>query len=107
MTSKCRRSSEQKHGPQNFAVPSPTIAGTKGNSGGSGTPDEGRQYSMNTQLKGKLRPLLVFVTLMFAISALTEQTFAQRLPEAACGPSVAWRAPMCTDYCYGTARAEV
>lgn len=69
---------------------------------------------MNTQLKSKLRPLRVFVALMFAIGTLTEQTFAQRMPEAAAGPSVASQAPMIGkpgDYvgwhtCAGCHRAE-
>ena len=43
----------------------------------------GEDYpSMNSQTQGKLRPLLVFVALMFVLSEVTEQVCAQRMPEA-------------------------
>ena len=69
---------------------------------------------MNSQPKSKLRPLLGFVVLMFAFGALTGQNFAQRMPEAAHGPSVASQAPhvgKAGDYagwqtCAGCHRAE-
>ena len=69
---------------------------------------------MNSQTKSKLRPLLLFVALLFALGALTGQIFAQRMPEAAHGPSVASQAPLLGkpgDYvgwqtCAGCHRAE-
>ena len=48
---------------------------------------------MNFPTISKLRPLLVFVALMVAFSEVTEQVYAQRMPEAAHGPSVASQAP--------------
>jgi predicted CXXCH cytochrome family protein len=69
---------------------------------------------MNSQPKSKLRPLLVFQALMFALGELTGQAYAQRMPEAAQGPSVASQARMVGkpgDYagwqtCAGCHRAE-
>jgi predicted CXXCH cytochrome family protein len=69
---------------------------------------------MNSQSKSKLRPLLIFLGLMFALGALTGQICAQRMPDAARGPSVAAQAPLVgkpSDYagwetCAGCHRAE-
>ena len=69
---------------------------------------------MNPQPKRKLQPLLVFLALLFGLGTLTEQTFAQRMPEAAYGPSVASHASIVGkpgDYagwetCAGCHRAE-
>jgi predicted CXXCH cytochrome family protein len=69
---------------------------------------------MNSQPKSKLRPLHVFVALLLALGTLGEQTLAQRMPEAARGPSVASQAPLVGkpgDYagwqtCAGCHRAE-
>jgi DmsE family decaheme c-type cytochrome len=44
---------------------------------------------MNTQLKSKLRSLLVIVTLMFAMGAVTEQSLAKRTPKEAKDPPAA------------------
>ena len=49
---------------------------------------------MDSQTKSKLRPLLGSLALTFALGSLTGQTFAQRMPEAARGPSVASQAPL-------------
>lgn len=48
---------------------------------------------MNSPPESKLRPL-VFVALSFALGAFMGQTFAQRMPEAARGPSVASQATL-------------
>ena len=69
---------------------------------------------MNSQTNSKLRPLLVFLGLMFAIGTPMGGTFAQRMPEAVHGPSVASQAPLigkAGDYagwqtCAGCHRAE-
>ncbi len=69
---------------------------------------------MNSQPKSLLRPLYGFVALMFSLGALVSPTFAQRMPEAAYGPSVASHAPLAGkpgDYagwqtCAGCHRAE-
>ena len=47
---------------------------------------------MSSQRRSKLRPLLVSLPLVFSLGALAGQALAQRMPEAAKGPSVAWRA---------------
>ena len=69
---------------------------------------------MNSQPKSKLRPWLGFLALTFTLGTLTGQTFAQRMPEAAYGPSVASHPAMVGkpgDYvgwqtCAGCHRAE-
>ncbi|MFZ0963939.1 MAG: cytochrome c3 family protein [Terriglobia bacterium] len=49
---------------------------------------------MNSRSDSKLRPLLVVGALLLAVGPFTGQTYAQRMPEAAHGPSVASQAPM-------------
>ena len=69
---------------------------------------------MNAQSKSKLPPLLEFLSLLFALGMTSSRTFAQRMPEAARGPSVASQAPLAGkpgDYagwetCAGCHRAE-
>ena len=69
---------------------------------------------MNAQPKSKLQPLLMILGLLYAFYAPTSQVFAQRMPEAAHGPSVASQAPFAGkpgDYagwatCAGCHRAE-
>jgi predicted CXXCH cytochrome family protein len=69
---------------------------------------------MNSQPKRKLQPLLVFLALLSVLCTLADQTFAQRMPEAPYGPSVAAHAPIIGkpgDYagwqtCAGCHRAE-
>ena len=69
---------------------------------------------MSSHRRTKLSLLLVSLTLVFLIGALAGQIFAQRMPEAAKGPSVAWRASAQgkpSDYagwktCTGCHRAE-
>ena len=46
---------------------------------------------MSSQRRSKLRPLLVSLPLVFSFGALAGQVFAQKMPEAAKGPSVAWQ----------------
>ena len=62
------------------------------NSGESDKPGKGGRCLMSSQRRSKLRPLLVSLPLVFSIGTLAGQAFAQRMPEAAKGPSVAWRA---------------
>ena len=69
---------------------------------------------MSSQRRSKRRPLLVSLALAFSSGILAGQAFAQRMPEAAKGPSVAWRASnqsKPSDYvgweaCAGCHRAE-
>jgi predicted CXXCH cytochrome family protein len=69
---------------------------------------------MSSQGRIKLSPLLVCLALASLFGALADQAFAQRMPEAAKGPSVAWQAPLRgkpSDYagwetCAGCHRAE-
>ena len=69
---------------------------------------------MNVQFKSKLPFLLMFLALVLAFGGLATQAFAQRMPEAAHGPSVASQAPLLGkpgDYvgwqtCAGCHRAE-
>jgi predicted CXXCH cytochrome family protein len=49
---------------------------------------------MSSQGSFKLSPLLVCLALASSCGTLAEQGFAQRMPEAAKGPSVAWQAPL-------------
>ena len=46
---------------------------------------------MSSQRRSKLRPLLVSLPLVFSFGALAGRAFAQKMPEAAKGPSVAWQ----------------
>ena len=48
---------------------------------------------MSSQRRRKLGPLLVSLALVYSFGALVGQALAQRMPEAAKGPSVAWRTP--------------
>ncbi len=69
---------------------------------------------MSSEPRIKLSPLFVCLALASSFSTLAEQAFAQRMPEAAKGPSVAWQAPlqgMPNDYagwetCAGCHRTE-
>jgi predicted CXXCH cytochrome family protein len=69
---------------------------------------------MISKPESKLRPLLVFLAVLFAFGTRAVPTFAQRMPEAAYGPSVASHAPLVGkpgDYagwqtCAGCHRAE-
>ena len=69
---------------------------------------------MSSEPRIKLSPLFVCLALASSFSTLAEQAFAQRMPEAAKGPSVAWQAPLQgkpSDYagwetCAGCHRAE-
>ena len=69
---------------------------------------------MNAQPKRKLPPLPAFLLLLFALGMTVSLAFAQRMPEAARGPSVASQAPLVGkpgDYagwetCAGCHRAE-
>ena len=69
---------------------------------------------MHSQPKSKVPPLLVFGAMTFALGAHTGQSFAQRMPESAHGPSVGAQAPLVGkpgDYagwetCAGCHRAE-
>ena len=47
---------------------------------------------MSSQRRSKLGPVLASLPLAFSFGTLAGQAFAQRMPEAAKGPSVAWRA---------------
>ena len=49
---------------------------------------------MSSLRRIKLSPLLVSSALVFCFGAEAGQAFAQRMPEAAKGPSVAWHAPV-------------
>ncbi|MGO8813393.1 MAG: cytochrome c3 family protein [Terriglobia bacterium] len=49
---------------------------------------------MNSQSKGKLRPVRRFLALVFALAAWTGSRAAQRLPESTHGASVASQAPL-------------
>ncbi|MGA2611728.1 MAG: hypothetical protein ABSH01_30155, partial [Terriglobia bacterium] len=46
---------------------------------------------MSSQRRSKLRSLLVSLPLVFPFGALAGQAFAQKMPEAAKAPSVAWQ----------------
>ena len=69
---------------------------------------------MNAQPKRKLSPVPAFLLLSFALGLTVSPSFAQRMPEAARGPSVASQAPLVGkpgDYagwetCAGCHRAE-
>jgi len=69
---------------------------------------------MNSQTKSKRPPAHAFLALMFSLATFTGHTFAQRMPEATHGPSVAAQAPLVGkpgDYvgwqtCSGCHRAE-
>jgi predicted CXXCH cytochrome family protein len=69
---------------------------------------------MSSQRRSKLSLLLVPLSLVFFIGTLAGQAFAQRMPEAAKGPSVAWQPALQgkpSDYvgwetCAGCHRAE-
>jgi predicted CXXCH cytochrome family protein len=69
---------------------------------------------MSSQPKIKLSPLLVTLALVSSFVTLADQAFAQRMPEAAKGPSVAWQPALQgkpSDYagwetCAGCHRAE-
>ncbi len=49
---------------------------------------------MSSEPRIKLKPLLVCLALASSFGALPGQAFAQKVPEAAKGPSVAWHAPL-------------
>jgi predicted CXXCH cytochrome family protein len=49
---------------------------------------------MSSQGRIKLSPLLVSLALASSLGTLAGQAFAQKMPEAAKGPSVAWQAPL-------------
>ena len=69
---------------------------------------------MSSQRRSKLGPLLVSLPLVLSFGGLAGRAFAQKMPEAAKGPSVAWRASAQgkpSDYvgwetCAGCHRAE-
>ena len=81
---------------------------------GRGQPPREDNGAMNAKPNSELRPLLMFLALWFVTGALTHPVFAQRMPAASHGPSVASQSPMLGkpgDYvgwetCAGCHRAE-